>query len=112
MKFVSCTVDRANGSTTFTGLNDVETAFSEELIAYWLSFVRSHDPNTYKLAHSPDWPEFSKEQRLVLQQYTEDDVEGNVGGYHQSGGSYVEEEPEDELKRCEFVASKYEHLQV
>lgn len=92
-------------------MNDAETAFSEELIAYWLSFVRSHDPNTYKLAHSPDWPDFSTEQRLVLQQYTEDD-EGDVGGHRQFSDSYVEHEPEDELKRCEFVASKYEHLQV
>lgn len=28
---------RFNGSTVFTGLNPVETAFSEELIAYWVS---------------------------------------------------------------------------
>ncbi len=47
-----------------------ETAFSEELIAYWLSFVRAKDPNTFKLERSPSGDRFSldEKRRVVLQQ--------------------------------------------
>uniref|UniRef100_A0A0W0F7K6 Carboxylic ester hydrolase n=1 Tax=Moniliophthora roreri TaxID=221103 RepID=A0A0W0F7K6_MONRR len=85
-----------NGTTSFSPLNDRERAFSEELIAYWISFVRSHDPNTFKLKHSPIWPGRSKEQ-IVLQ------LDGD--------GSYVESEDVNERKRCQFVYSKVEKEQ-
>ncbi|KAJ2934669.1 hypothetical protein H1R20_g2397, partial [Candolleomyces eurysporus] len=42
-----------NGTTTFSDMTPVETAFASELIAYWLSFVRSGDPNSFKLSRSP-----------------------------------------------------------
>ncbi|KAJ8072080.1 hypothetical protein PM082_015638 [Marasmius tenuissimus] len=110
-----------NGTTTFTGLNPVENAFSEEMIAYWLSFVRSGDPNTYKLAKSPYWPQYTltdeptsdgrqsvlsagfSRQRLVLQQ--------DPFNTTTVSGCFVEEEPLDQTKRCVVAASKAGHEQ-
>ena len=92
-----------NGTTTFTPMTPSEDAFAEELIAYWLSFVRSGNPNTFKLARSPVWPEYSASspaKRIVLQE-----------GTATTSGSWTEEEPESETDRCEFVASKVEHEQ-
>ncbi|EJD02053.1 alpha/beta-hydrolase [Fomitiporia mediterranea MF3/22] len=91
-----------NGSTVFTGLDPVETAFSEELIAYWLSFVRTKDPNTFKLERSPFWPDFSTNKRAVLQQDQQNET--------RASSIFVEEE--DAAKsRCAFVASVVEHMQ-
>ncbi|KIO33811.1 hypothetical protein M407DRAFT_65156, partial [Tulasnella calospora MUT 4182] len=45
-----------------------EAAFAEELIAYWLSFVETGDPNSSKLDRSPQWPEYGpSKQRLCLE---------------------------------------------
>lgn len=76
-----------------------ERAFASELIAYWLSFVRSGDPNTFKLAHAPQWPVYSSptSQRMVL-------TEGTAS----KSGSTVETISGNERKRCAFVASKAE----
>ncbi|TCD71951.1 hypothetical protein EIP91_000083 [Steccherinum ochraceum] len=86
-----------NGTTTFTSMTPTETAFAEELIAYWLSFVRSGDPNTHKLARSPTWPAYtsSNKARIVLQEGTPD-----------TSGSVEEVEPERESERCAFVEGK------
>ncbi|KAI5118950.1 hypothetical protein M0805_006296 [Coniferiporia weirii] len=92
-----------NGSTVFTGLDRVETAFSEELIAYWLSFVRSENPNTFKLARSPSWPDFSSGIRSVLQQ--------DPGNTTTTSGIYIEDEFAGDSSRCAFVASKVSHMQ-
>jgi len=95
-----------NGTTTFTGLNEIETAFSQELIAYWLSFVRSSDPNTFKLSRSPNWPMFSldsKGKRQVLQE----DPKGSTT----VSGIVSEAEPQDQASRCEFQASLADILQ-
>jgi len=92
-----------NGSVTFTNLNDAETAFSQELIAYWLSFVRSGDPNTFKLARSPEWPSYSTGRRAVLQ---EDPKEAPIGS-----GVFAEMEPQKEADRCAFIASKADRMQ-
>lgn len=69
------------------------------MISYWMSFVRSGDPNTHKSHRSPHWPEYStgsqgSKVRMVLQ-------EGGVG----ESGSYVEVEDAEESVRCDFVAS-------
>ena len=79
-----------------------EDAFAQELIAYWLSFVRTGDPNTFKLARAPQWPLYSPEavQRIVL-------TEGTVN----TSGSIVETIPISESERCAFVASKTESQQ-
>ncbi|KAF9522501.1 alpha/beta-hydrolase [Crepidotus variabilis] len=84
-----------NGSTTFQPQSAANEAFAEELIAYWLSFVRSGDPNTFKLSHSPKWEIYkSNTERIVLQQ----PEDGSVA----TSGSYVEEEGQD-IQRCQIV---------
>lgn len=89
-------------------MTPVEKAFAAELIAYWLSFVRSGDPNTHKLDRSPIWPEYfttgpDLKQRIVLQQ--------DPNNLTTVSGSFQEMEPVVESGRCAFVASKVEHEQ-
>lgn len=83
-------------------MTPTEDAFAEELIAYWLSFVRSFDPNKFKLSRSPTWPAFtsSHPQRIVLQE-----------GTTVTSDSYVETITTAENGRCNFVASKVQHQQ-
>ncbi|KAF8525551.1 alpha/beta-hydrolase [Hysterangium stoloniferum] len=92
-----------NGSTVFTGLNPVETAFSQELIAYWLSFVRSANPSTFRLARSPEWPALSSGKRQVLQQ--------DVGNSTTVSGIVPEAEPQADVQRCQFYFSLAEVMQ-
>ena len=97
-------------------MTPTETSFSEELIAYWLSFVRSGDPNTFKLKTSPTWAEFDSEglQRIVLQQSnTTDRTSFEPFGLEQggSGGSYMETEPEKEVQRCRYLTGITEKQQ-
>ncbi|KAH7910915.1 Alpha/Beta hydrolase protein [Hygrophoropsis aurantiaca] len=89
-----------NGTTTFTPQTPIELAFASELIAYWLSFVRAGDPNTYKLAMSPTWEPYtpSSKVRIVLQQ--------NPQNITTLSGSYMEEQPAPETARCQFAISK------
>ncbi|KII91820.1 hypothetical protein PLICRDRAFT_105475 [Plicaturopsis crispa FD-325 SS-3] len=93
-----------NGTTTFTPLNSTEQAFAQELVAYWLSFVRAGDPNVHKLARSPAWAPYTSatKSRIVLQQADADES---------GSGSYVELEPPAESRRCAFVASLVEDQQ-
>ena len=78
-----------------------DISFAEELIAYWLSFVRSGNPNTFKLARSPTWSAFtSKSARIVLQE--------DPNGSTTLSGSFLEQEPVDEKSRCDFVAGLVE----
>jgi len=83
-------------------MTPTEIAFAEELIAYWLSFVRSGDPNTFKLKRSPEWTQFNPNapalKRMVLQQ--------GPGTTTDVSGSFIEDEPEVETDRCTFVISK------
>ncbi|KAG7091944.1 hypothetical protein E1B28_008335 [Marasmius oreades] len=99
-----------NGTNTFTPMTPVENAFAEELIAYWLSFVRVGDPNKFKLARSPEWPSYtltgdtrSVKRRIVLQ---EDPQKSTT-----RSGNTIEQEPENESRRCAVVASKSEQEQ-
>jgi carboxylesterase type B len=91
---------RFNGSGVFTPMTPVETSFAEELIAYWLSFVRSGNPNTFKLARSPLWTPFtnSVKSRMVLQQ--------DPLNITTQSGSFLEMESALESQRCSFVASQ------
>ncbi|KAK0222835.1 alpha/beta-hydrolase [Armillaria nabsnona] len=91
-----------NGSATFSSMTPEETAFSEELIAYWLSFVRAKDPNTFKLERSPVWDRFSLDEKrqVVLQQNSTT-----------MSGSFVELADAKEVTRCQFVASEVEKEQ-
>ena len=90
-------ITRLNGTQTFTPINATERSFAEELIAYWTSFIRTGDPNVYKLTTSPVWPRYqtSGRRRMVLQQGTDHGT-----------GSVVESSPSDQIARCDFVASK------
>ncbi|KAK0472094.1 alpha/beta-hydrolase [Armillaria novae-zelandiae] len=91
-----------NGSATFSSMTPEETAFSQELIAYWLSFVRAKNPNTFKLERSPAWDRFSlnKKRQIVLQQNSTT-----------TSGSFLEVADEKEVARCQFVAGKVEREQ-
>ncbi|KAK0494032.1 alpha/beta-hydrolase [Armillaria luteobubalina] len=91
-----------NGTTTFSPMTAEEKAFAEELIAYWLSFVRAKNPNTFKLKRSPVWNGYTADSKdqIVLQQNTTT-----------ASGSFVELEPQKNGDRCRFVASKAEKEQ-
>ncbi|KAG1724958.1 Alpha/Beta hydrolase protein [Suillus paluster] len=94
-----------NGTFTFQPQTLAERAFASEIIAYWLSFVRSSKPNTYKLDKSPVWGAYneSKPVRVVLMQDPQNST--NVTG------SYMEEQPVPETVRCAFAISKAEVCQ-
>jgi len=76
-----------------------EIAFAEELTAYWLSFVRSGNPNRFKLARSPLWNKYSsKDARIVLQAVPNDSTS--------TSGSYLETEDDEESGRCLLIAGQ------
>jgi hypothetical protein len=89
-----------NGTTTFTHQTPAELVFASELIAYWLSFVRSGNPNTYKSEMSPTWEQYTpaNKVRMVLMQ--------DPHNLTTVSGSYMEEEPTAEGNRCAFAISK------
>ncbi|KAF7290034.1 Aldolase-II domain-containing protein [Mycena chlorophos] len=89
-----------NGTGAFSPMTPTEDAFAAELIAYWLSFVRAQNPNTYKLSRSPEWKQFSRtsKERMVLQQ--------GPGTTTDVSGSFLEVQSVGETQRCEFVASQ------
>ncbi|KAJ8072052.1 hypothetical protein PM082_015610 [Marasmius tenuissimus] len=76
----------SNDSTNFTPQTLVEPPI-EELIAYWLSFVRAGDPAKFKLSRSPEWLQYARtsKRRIVLQQ--------DCGNSTRRSGSFVEQEP-------------------
>ena len=92
-----------NGSQTFTQMTPTEDAFAAELIAYWLSFVRSGDPNKYRLSRSPEWTMYMNTSRIVLQQ--------GPGITTTVSGSFMEAEPETDKTRCALVGSQSEQQQ-
>ena len=79
-----------------------EEAFAEELIAYWLSFVRAHNPSTFKLERSPAWPKFTPQSlnRIALQRPTGADANSTT-----VSGVTLEQQDSSETRRCDFVAS-------
>lgn len=94
---------RADGTTTFEPQSPADQAFANELIAYWLSFVRSGNPNRYRLPESPKWAVYAvnginhARARIVLRELVQNSTKAS--------GSYVELEPTQETKRCSLVAS-------
>jgi carboxylesterase type B len=80
-------------------MSPISTAFAEELIAYWLSFVRSGNPNTYRLTRSPTWSRYAKanRMRMVLQEDPAQIVSRS--------GSVLEVESEEEAGRCALVGT-------
>ncbi|KAG1717275.1 Alpha/Beta hydrolase protein [Suillus paluster] len=98
------TYNGPNGTFAFDPQTAVERAFASELIAYWLSFVRTSNPNTYKLPKSPVWKTYNEPSpvRMVLMQEPYSTI---------MSGSYMEKQPALETTRCEFVISKAEVCQ-
>lgn len=94
-----------NGTTTYVPETPADLAFASELIAYWLSFVRSADPNTYKLARSAAWPSYTLDYRarIVLERDPQNSTTVS--------GSYMEMEPVSETLGCAFSASQVDHEQ-
>ena len=79
-------------------MTPTEDAFAAELIAYWLSFVISGDPNQHKLTRSPVWPSYKNNSRIVLQQ--------GPGTTTTVSGSFIETESETDKTRCALVGSQ------
>lgn len=96
-----------NGTTTFSTFNSLEIAFSEELIAYWLSFVCTLDPNSQKLRRAPSWPSYNvnERSRIVL---NEAPVDADV---NTMSGSHNEIESEEEVRRCLVIADLVGQMQ-
>jgi carboxylesterase type B len=90
-----------NGTTVYTAQNTAERALGAEVIAYWLSFVRTGgDPNAYKLPRSPQWPNYTapSRQRVVIQA-----VDDANGALVNTSAIVAEKEPEIQVQRCEKV---------
>ncbi|KAG1730280.1 Alpha/Beta hydrolase protein [Suillus paluster] len=94
-----------NGTAEFTPQTDAQKAFASELIAYWLSFVRTGNPNTYKLPKSPVWGNYNESDpvRMVLMQDLKNSVDVS--------GSYMEGQPAPQTARCAFAISMAEVCQ-
>ncbi|KAL9618080.1 MAG: hypothetical protein Q9160_007150 [Pyrenula sp. 1 TL-2023] len=58
---------------------------------YWTSFIRSYNPNTYRLAGSPEWQEWS--------------VDGKQRLLFLTNGTSMESVPEDQRARCAYLSS-------
>jgi carboxylesterase type B len=94
---------RPNGTTTFQPQNATNLAFEEELIAYWLSFVRAGNPNTFKLDRSAVWPSFATGKRMVLEQ----DSASLTGS-----SSFAEMEPNATVFRCQNALDLVAHQEA
>ena len=106
-------LSRANGTyalTTFTAPSQKQ--FEKELLAFWVSFVRTGDPNTYRLAGSPEWPRWENEKknfwgkvvssrpkRIVLKK-----GETGLSADDYQSASFVEDQPHEELERCRALS--------
>jgi len=91
----------------FSTFNPSEIAFSEELIAYWLSFVRTYNPNTFRLDRAPVWGQYTSKHRnrIVLN-------EAPVGAdVNTVSGSHMEIEGNGAAKRCQIVAGLVDEME-
>lgn len=88
-----------NGTVIFEQLNKTQASFAEELISYWVSFVRTGDPNVERLPRSPIWSQYTlaDRKRMVLQQSRKTE---------EHSGSILEIESSAETRRCLVVASQ------
>jgi len=96
-----------NGTTAFSTFNPSEIAFSEELIAYWLSFVCTLNPNNRKLHRAPTWPShnLNTRSRLVLNEAPAGEDVNTMSGSHS------ELESEEEVRRCLVIADLVGQMQ-
>lgn len=93
-----------NGTASYQTQTLSEQAFAKETIAYWLSFVRSGDPNEYKLSRSPSWPKYttSSPSRILFTE-SDDTTKSN---------SSVELVPASEINRCTNLGRRSDITQV
>lgn len=122
-----------NGTYSLTPFtNKSQHEFAKELIAYWVSFVRSGDPNTYSLPGSPYWPAWeiknpitqntdsaiTNGKRMVLRQgrtaadIHSDSYSQNILSRQYASGSVVEEEPVTEFQRCRTISGMADRLHI
>ncbi|KAG8786650.1 hypothetical protein FRC19_010850 [Serendipita sp. 401] len=116
-----------NGTYATTPFTPNQERFSKELMAYWVSFVRSGNPNTHALTGSPSWPKWDAESsrkrggwfswlfgpkdtvepgsRMVLRQ----GVAGLTASDYESG-SFAEVLPTKEFERCLVMSSIAERM--
>ena len=93
-----------SGTATYQTQTPAEQALAEETIAYWLSFVRSGDPNTYKLSKSPNWPQYttSSPNRILF----------TLSNDTTTSADTLEVISADKLQRCTLLGSKSDITQT
>jgi carboxylesterase type B len=78
------------GESAASDMSSGYTTYNAEIIPvvmnYWISFIKTLDPNTYKLSDAPRWENFGEGNRLKFQT--------NV--------TAMETVPADQAARCEF----------
>lgn len=72
--------------------NAPESALTPIVQAYWASFIRSGDPNTYKLSSAPTWGVFN--QSSMQRIHFPNDVKSVA----------MESVPADQATRCQFMS--------
>ncbi|KAG8898618.1 hypothetical protein FRB99_007324, partial [Tulasnella sp. 403] len=86
-----------NATVTFNDLSPQETLFSEELIAYWASFIRTGSPNHHKLDFSPEWRPFVEEKTSASWMVLQASAQGD-----RTSGNFMEVVPQEEQKQYRF----------
>ncbi|EJU02700.1 alpha/beta-hydrolase [Dacryopinax primogenitus] len=91
----------SNGTTVFHQLSNEQRDFFHEMLAYFTSFVRSGNPNTYKLERSPGWPLYTDSwNRQVLQHQLNEVPEEDASGEDTTTAVWQEEVTTEEQERC------------
>lgn len=83
------TLGAAPDSYEVTGVNNPSVSVIQ---AYWTSFIRCYDPNTYKKAGTPTWDQWTKSnynRRLMFQ----------------TNNNSMESVPADQQERCGYLSS-------
>ncbi|KAK3722785.1 hypothetical protein LTR37_002357 [Vermiconidia calcicola] len=66
----------------------VNSAIVPVVQGYWTSFIRSYDPNRYRAAGSPEWREWTQDERLMFK----------------TGETGMERVPEEQEERCAYLS--------
>lgn len=75
-----------------------DSALIPSIQAYWTSFIRSYDPNTYKLESAPKWEQLKTDdyQRVLFQA---ENVTGTA-----TPNVTMEKIPDDQMARCRYLS--------
>ncbi|KZO91472.1 alpha/beta-hydrolase [Calocera viscosa TUFC12733] len=94
----------SNGTTVFHELSVEQRDFFHEMLAYFVSFVRTGSPNTHKLDRSPEWPLYTAQRnRQVLQHQFQEDFSNDASATGSTSAMWLEEVTESEKERCEAL---------